>query len=162
MDVEKTIEFLLEWQAKFSADMEIMKANLAREEEVQREFRKQQQEWVTWLSEKVRRHDSEIEVHTDWLAGLSFQTQQISQTMKDVALEMRDGFRETREQIAAVGVRLDAVGERLDAVGERLDTLGRETDERIRATDRQVQRTSESVDRLSATVDKLIPKPPVQ
>lgn len=84
MDVEKTIEFLLEWQAKFSADMEVMKENLAKQEEFQREAARRHEEgarrheeWMLRLSEKVRRHDADLATHTHWLTGLSFRTQQI-------------------------------------------------------------------------------------
>ena len=46
MDVEKTIEFLLRWQAKFSADMEIMKANMAEQAAESRRSARRHEEWM--------------------------------------------------------------------------------------------------------------------
>ena len=158
MDVEKTIEFLLRWQAKFSADMEIMKANMAEQAAESCRSARRHEEWMLTLTELVRRHDRDIDTHTEWLEGLSLQTQNISTSMQSVISEMRTGFAQVREQFDAVGERFDEVSERFDAVGERF----KETDNKIRATDAQVQRTSESVDRLAALIGRQVPKPPVQ
>jgi predicted nucleic acid-binding Zn-ribbon protein len=73
MDVEKTIEFILEQSAATAVQLQQLTAD------------------VTELKEVTRQHTADLEAHTEWKLGLS-------KALQDLAGHMQAGFATVAEQ----------------------------------------------------------------
>jgi chromosome segregation ATPase len=88
MDVQKTMEFLLEQQAAIVADRQGHAAEI-----------KELRASTEALKALVLAHESDIQVHTKWLSGLSAAMQRLTDQMQDGFVKMAAANKETREYL---------------------------------------------------------------
>jgi hypothetical protein len=81
MDIEKTMEFIVDQQASFAAGIQELRLS------------------IQALKDHAVATDQRIEVHTEWLTGLSQSMQHLIDQSQAGFKEMREGFAETRENI---------------------------------------------------------------
>jgi hypothetical protein len=74
MDVQKTMEFILERQAAFAAGMQELEA-------------------------RSLAHQADLETHTEWLSGLSGALQRLTDQMQDGLVKVAAENKETREEL---------------------------------------------------------------
>ena len=79
MDVEKTMEFILEQQAAFTADMQKLEA-------------------------RSLAHQADLEAHTGWLSGLSGALVKLTDQMQDGFVKMAAANKETRENLNILAI----------------------------------------------------------
>jgi septal ring factor EnvC (AmiA/AmiB activator) len=90
MDVQKTMEFILEQQAAYAADRQRQAADIEKLTASTEALKA----LVLAHDSDIQAHDSDIQTHTEWLSGLSAALQRLTD-------QMQDGFAKMSAAIAA-------------------------------------------------------------
>lgn len=114
MDVEKTIEFLLEHQATFAVQLQQLT-------ESQRQ-----------LAESQRQTDAQSRVQQQQIGSLV-------SIVTDLAEEQRRFEQKTDERFREVAKKFEEVGEKFEEVGEKINVLVRVVDDVVRRSGRNKQ-----------------------
>jgi chromosome segregation ATPase len=114
MDVEKTIEFLLEHEARFAADMEVMK-------EEQRELRNS----LVALQDSVVALQHSVHGLSDAVMNQQRQIGEISGATKQLALVTQEALREQARELLAVKQAQRRTEENLNALIKVVDHVVR-------------------------------------
>ena len=97
MDVQKTMEFILEQQAALTADRQEQAAAI-KELRAGTEALKA---LVLAHETDMQTHESDIQTHTEWLSGLSAAMQRLTDQMQDGFVKMAAAHKELAAEAAA-------------------------------------------------------------